>query len=73
MFDENRLKDPGYFRENRLDPHSDHSFYLSDAARDAITDDMTAAMIKYMPLRGLVSFGGGSSEELDALVRLLNE
>ena len=45
----------------------------SDAARDAITDDMTAAMIKYMPLRGLVSFGGGSSEELDALVRLLNE
>ena len=24
MFDENRLKDPGYFRENRLDPHSDH-------------------------------------------------
>ena len=35
MFDENRLKDPGYFRENRLDPHSDHSFYLSDAERDA--------------------------------------
>jgi len=24
MFDVNRLKDPGYFRENRLDPHSDH-------------------------------------------------
>ena len=24
MFDDNRLKDPGYFRENRLDPHSDH-------------------------------------------------
>ncbi len=23
-FDESRLKDPGYFRENRLDPHSDH-------------------------------------------------
>ena len=34
-FDENRLKDPGYFRENRLDPHSDHSFYLSEAERDA--------------------------------------
>lgn len=25
MFDESRLKDPGYFRENRLDPHSDHA------------------------------------------------
>ncbi len=24
MFDANRLKEPGYFRENRLDPHSDH-------------------------------------------------
>ena len=24
MFDENRLKDPGFFRENRLDAHSDH-------------------------------------------------
>lgn len=24
MFDENKLKDPGFFRENRLDPHSDH-------------------------------------------------
>ena len=25
MFDESRLKDPGFFRENRLDPHSDHA------------------------------------------------
>ena len=24
MFNENQLKDPGYFRENRQDPHSDH-------------------------------------------------
>ena len=24
-FDENRLKEPGFFRENRLDPHSDHA------------------------------------------------
>ena len=29
MFDENRLKDPGYFRENRLDPHSDHECFPS--------------------------------------------
>ena len=26
MFDEKRLQDPAYFRENRLDPHSDHIF-----------------------------------------------
>ena len=25
MFDESRLKEPGFFRENRLDPHSDHA------------------------------------------------
>ena len=25
MFDENRLKDPAFFRENRLDAHSDHA------------------------------------------------
>ena len=30
MFDERRLADPGYFRENRLDPHPDHVFYLSE-------------------------------------------
>ena len=34
MFDENRLKDPGYFRENRLDPHSDHAWYSSEADRN---------------------------------------
>ena len=26
MFDENRLKDPDYFRENRLESHSDHKY-----------------------------------------------
>ena len=31
MFDFNLLKDPGYFRENRLDAHSDHAYYLSAA------------------------------------------
>ena len=31
-----------------------------DAAREAISDDMTMAMLQYMPLRGALSFGGGS-------------
>ena len=35
MFDETRLKDPGYFRENRLDPHTDHAWYISDAEKEA--------------------------------------
>ncbi|MBR0265969.1 MAG: DUF4981 domain-containing protein [Clostridia bacterium] len=35
MFDEKRLKDPGYFRENRLDPHTDHEWYISDAEKEA--------------------------------------
>ena len=25
FFDENRLRDPDFFRENRLDAHSDHA------------------------------------------------
>ena len=35
MFDENRLKDPGYYRENRLDPHADYTVYASEAEADA--------------------------------------
>ena len=35
MFDENRLKDPGYFRENRLDPHADYTVYASETEADA--------------------------------------
>ena len=34
MFDENRLKDPGYYRENRMDPHSDHPYYLTEEERE---------------------------------------
>ncbi len=33
MFEEKRLKDPGYFRENRLDPHTDHAWYISEEER----------------------------------------
>ena len=35
MFDFQMLKDPGYFRENRLAAHSDHAYYLSEAERDS--------------------------------------
>ena len=50
MFDENRLKDPGYFRENRLDPHSDHAWFASDAECEAGASSLR------MSLNGLWKF-----------------
>ena len=41
------------------------------AASEAITSEMNTAMISYMPLRGLLSFGGGLSRE--NLLALLDE
>ncbi len=32
------------------------------AASEAITDEMNLAMLKYMPIRGILSFGGGNLE-----------
>ena len=42
----------------------------TDAAKEAITDEMSMAMLKYMPLRGIVSFSGGAIE-LTGLQKLL--
>ena len=41
-----------------LVPHDERS----EASREAITEDMSMAMLKYMPLRGILSFGGGNME-----------
>lgn len=41
-----------------LSPQQD----TSEAAKEAITDEMSLAMMKYMPLRGVLSFGGGNIE-----------
>ena len=45
-----------------------------EAAREAISEDMTLAMMRYMPLRGAMSFGGGadSSEQMEELLKKLN-
>lgn len=43
---------------NTLHPQHDGN----EAAREAISDEMTIAMLKYMPLRGVLSFGGGAIE-----------
>ena len=45
------------------------------AAREAISDDMTMAMLQYMPLRGALSFGGGSIDvsKVQDLLDMLNQ
>ena len=45
----------------------------SDAAKEAITDEMNTAMMNYMPLRGAFSFGGASPEEAEELLKKLNQ
>ncbi len=42
-----------------------------EAANEAITDDMSMAMLKYMPLRGILSFGGGNVELPSGIAGLL--
>jgi beta-glucosidase len=45
----------------------------TEAAKEAISEDMVMAMMKYMPLRGILSFGGAdAAEELDKLIEKLN-
>ena len=46
----------------------------TEAAKEAISEDMTLAMMKYMPLRGAMSFGGGadSSKTMEDLLNKLN-
>ena len=46
----------------------------SEAAGEAITEEMTMAMLQYMPLRGVLSFGGsGSDEVIGEMLRKMNE
>ena len=45
----------------------------TEAAKEAISEDMVLAMMKYMPLRGILSFGGADSAgELERLLEQLN-
>lgn len=43
---------------------------VSEAAGEAISDEMNMAMLNYMPIRGALSFGGGMPEEI--LKEMLN-
>ena len=45
----------------------------TEAAKEAVSEEMTLAMMKYMPLRGILSFGGSdNAEELEKLLEQLN-
>ncbi len=45
----------------------------TDAAKEAVTEEMTMAMMQYMPLRGIISFGGPETAgELRNLLEALN-
>ena len=50
MFSYERLKDPGYFREKRLDAHSDHVAYASREEMESGESSL------YMPLNGVWKF-----------------
>ena len=44
----------------------------SDAAKEAINDEMNLAMLNYMPLRAMISFGGATGEQIEQILNLLN-
>ena len=54
--------------------HEESEEDTKEAAKEAISEDMTLAMMQYMPLRGAMSFGGGadSSERMEELLKKLN-
>ena len=54
-----------------LAPHQDEN-RETDAAREAITEDMSLAMMNYMPLRGALSFGTVKEADVENLLRALN-
>ena len=44
----------------------------TEAATEAINDEMSAAMINYMPLRSAVSFGSATGEQIEQILAALN-
>ena len=63
-----------FMRESMQIFGNEQSEGSTDAAKEAISEDMTLAMMRYMPLRGALSFGGGadSSKRMEELLKLLN-
>ena len=52
-------------------PENDEN--TTEAAKEAVSDDMGAAMINYMPLRGILSFGGAdTAPAIEQMLKALN-
>ena len=53
----------------------DPSEAVSEAAQEAVSEDMGAAMLQYMPIRGVLSFASGkvSDEVMAEMLRQINE
>ena len=52
-------------------PENDEN--VTEAAKEAVSDDMGAAMLNYMPLRGVLSFGGAdSAPAIEQMLKALN-
>ena len=47
----------------------------TEAAKEAISDEMSLAMLNYMPLRGILSFGGdeNTARRLEQILEQLNQ
>ena len=43
-----------------------------EAAQEAISEEMNAAMLNYMPLRSMVSFGSATGEQIEQIIAELN-
>ena len=44
----------------------------ASAAQEAVSNEMSLAMMRYMPLRGMISFGGVTHEQLKAMLDAMN-
>ena len=73
------IKQDPRLKEIFLSAFKDLVFFKQDkeesaAAKEAITDEMNEAMMDYMPLRGILSFGNNrvTQEQIDDLLNKLN-
>ncbi len=55
-----------------LDDFSSGEDEETDAASEAISEEMSDAMTRYMPIRSIRSFGGASNGDMQKLVEELN-
>ena len=63
---QNSMKDALDIFQSKKDEDED------SAAQEAVSNEMSLAMMRYMPLRGMISFGGVTHEQLKAMLDAMN-